>query len=79
MGNQQLIANLDFFSSLGLYKLKILIASQETVCMRNEECVYTYALPTEGRQILENLLAKEFTEMLYSLGNQMNEGNSQIT
>lgn len=69
MDNEHLVANLDFFSSLGLYKLKILIVSQETVCMRNEECVCTCALPTEGRQILENLLTKSFTPMLYSLRN----------
>lgn len=37
--------------------------------MRNKECVCTCALPTEDRQILENLLTKKFTAMLYSLRN----------
>lgn len=69
MENKHFVANLDFFSSLGLFKLKILNVSQETVCMRNEECVCTCALPTEGREILENLLAKKFTVVLLSLRN----------
>lgn len=69
MENEHFLANLDFFSSLGLYKLKILTVSQEKVCMRNEEPVCTCALPTEGRQILENLLPKKFTAILFSLRN----------